>query len=124
MRHRHLAHLIFLALLAFGLSACSKARLYQQESYVFGTRVEIQIAGADETQARSATAAVLGEFDRLHRTYHAWRPSELSELNAAIAVGKPQAVTAEMAALISNAQELASAGDALFDPGIGGLIRL
>ena len=124
MRHRHLAHLIFLALLAFGLSACSKARLYQQESYVFGTRVEIQIAGADETQARSATAAVLGEFDRLHRTYHAWRPSELSELNAAIAVGKPLAVTAEMAALISNAQELASAGDALFDPGIGGLIRL
>ena len=124
MRRSCPIRLILFATVAFCLTACGKAPLYQQESYVFGTRVEIQIAGVDETQARPAAAAVLREFDRLHRTYHAWRPSELSELNAAIAVGKPLAVTAEMAALISNAQELASAGDALFDPGIGGLIRL
>lgn len=106
------------------LAACSKVPLYQQESFVFGTRVEILIAGLDEATARPATAAVLREFDRLHRTYHAWQPSELSALNTAIAAGKTQAVTSEMAALLRDAQRLSAQGDGLFDPGIGRLIRL
>jgi hypothetical protein len=55
-----------------------RAPLHQQEAFVFGTRVEVLIAGLDEAQARPAAAAVLREFDRLHRTYHAWKPSELS----------------------------------------------
>lgn len=112
------------AVFVFLLSACSKAPLHQQESFVFGTRVEILIAGLDEAQARPAAAAVLREFDRLHRTYHAWQPSELSALNTAIAAGRALSVTPEMAALIADAQRFSAAGDALFDPGIGGLIRL
>ncbi|WP_301101218.1 FAD:protein FMN transferase [Propionivibrio sp.] len=106
------------------LTACSKAPLHQQESFVFGTRVELLIAGLDEAQARPAAAAVLREFDRLHRTYHAWKPSELSELNAAIATGKSPSANPEMALLITDAQQLSKLGDGLFDPGIGGLIRL
>ena len=124
MRHICPVRLTFLALLVLCLSACSKAPLHQQESFVFGTRVEILIAGLDEAQARPAAAAVLREFDRLHRTYHAWQASELSEFNTAIAAGKSQSVTPEMAALIADAQRLSKAGDGLFDPGIGGLIRL
>ena len=116
--------LTLLAALVFLLSACSKAPLHQQESFVFGTRVEILIAGLDDAQARPAAVAVLREFDRLHRSYHAWQPSALSDLNAAIAAGKAATVTPEMAALIGDAQRLSAAGDALFDPGIGGLIRL
>ncbi len=116
--------LVFLAVLVSLLTACAKAPLHQQESFVFGTRVEILIAGLEETQARPAAAAVLREFDRLHRTYHAWQPSELSALNAAIAAGKPHPVSPEMAHLVADAQRLSLQGDALFDPGIGGLIRL
>ena len=106
------------------LAACSRAPLHHQESFVFGTRVEILIAGLDESQARPAATAVLREFDRLHRTYHAWQPSELSELNAAIAAGKSHVVTPEMSALLSDAQRLSALGDGLFDPGIGRLIGL
>ncbi|SBT06908.1 ApbE family lipoprotein [Candidatus Accumulibacter aalborgensis] len=106
------------------LAACSRAPLHHQEAFVFGTRVEVLIAGLPEAEARPAAAAVLREFDRLHRTYHAWKPSELSALNDAIAAGRPQPVTAEMAALIAAAQRLALAGDGLFDPGIGRLIAL
>ena len=106
------------------LAACGKPLLHRQESFVFGTRVEVLVAGLDEAQARSATAAVLQEFDRLHRTYHAWQASELSALNAAIAAGKTQSVTPEMAALIADAQRIAALGEHLFDPGIGGLIKL
>ena len=118
------ARLAFLAALVFWLTACSKAPLHHQESFVFGTRVEVLIAGLDEAQARPAAAAVLREFDRLHRTYHAWKPSELSALNAAFAAGRTLSVSPEMAGLIDDAQRIAVAGGQLFDPGIGGLIRL
>lgn len=116
--------LVFLAALLLCLAACGKAPLHHQESFVFGTRVEVLIAGLDEAQARPAAAAVLREFDRLHRTYHAWQPSELSALNDAIAAGRKPPVTPEMAALIVDAQRIATAGEQLFDPGIGGLIKL
>ena len=118
------ARLVFLAALVFCLAACAKAPLHHQESFVFGTRVEVLIAGLDEAQARPAAAAVLREFDRLHRTYHAWQASELSTLNEAIAAGKTLEVTPEMAALIGDAKRIAADGEQLFDPGIGGLIRL
>ena len=86
----------------FALSACTKAPLHQQESFVFGTRVEIRIAGLKEAQARPAAAAVLAEFDRLHRQFHAWQPSELSALNTALAAGKPHEVSPELAELLRD----------------------
>ena len=119
MRGRYLV-----LVLVWLLAACSRAPLHHQEAFVFGTRVEVLIAGLPEVEARSAAAAVLREFDRLHRTYHAWRPSELSALNLAIAAGRRQPVTAEMAELIADAQRLTRLGDGLFDPGIGRLVSL
>ncbi len=106
------------------LAACGKAPLHHQESFVFGTRVEILIAGLDEAKARPAATAVLREFDRLHRTYHAWQPSELSDLNKAIAAGKTLTVTPEMAGIVADAQRLSALGNGLFDPAIGHLIHL
>ncbi len=116
--------LIALAACTFILFGCGKAPLHHQESFVFGTRVEILIAGLDEAKARPAAAAVLREFDRLHRSFHAWRPSELSELNLAIANGNVHEVSAELAAYITDAQRLSALGDGFFDPGIGKLIHL
>lgn len=115
---------LILALLLAALTACGKPPLHQQESFVFGTRVEILIAGVDEAKARPAANAVLAEFDRLHRTYHAWRPSELSELNTSVAAGKSAEVSEEMARILADAQRLSALGEGLFDPGIGQLIRL
>ncbi len=112
-----------LCLATFLLAACGKAPLHHQESFVFGTRVEILIAGLEEAQARPAASAVLREFDRLHRTYHAWQPSELSELNTALADGRSHTVSSEMAALLGDAQRRSAQGDGLFDPGIGHLIH-
>ena len=120
----HACRLIVIGFLVFCLSSCGKAPLHQQESFVFGTRVELLIAGLDEAKARPAAAAVLREFDRLHRTYHAWQPSELSDLNAAIAAGQAIEVTPEMAALVADAQKFSALGEGLFDPGIGRLIGL
>ena len=114
--------LLLPALLALFLAACGRPAPHRQESFVFGTRVEILVAGVDEARARPAAAAVLREVDRLHRTYHAWRPSELSGLNDTLAAGKTLDVTPEMAALLADAKRLSALGDGLFDPGIGRLI--
>ncbi len=111
-------------LFALVLAGCGPQPPVRQESYVFGTRVEVQVQGVPEAQAHAAAAAVLQEFDRLHRTYHAWQPSELSALNEAIAAGKPHRVSTELAGFIKEAQTLAVAGDYLFDPGLGRLIKL
>jgi thiamine biosynthesis lipoprotein len=109
---------------AWLLAACGQPSPWRQESYVFGTRVELLIAGLPEAQAHAAGSRVLREFDRLHRSYHAWQPSELSALNEAIAAGRTHEVSAEFAAFIREAQAVAAAGDYLFDPGIGRLIAL
>jgi len=116
--------LALLLVLAWALPACSRAPLHQQEAFVFGTRVEVLIAGLAEAEARPAAAAVLREFDRLHRSYHAWKPSELSALNDAIAAGRRQPITPEMAELVAEAQRLTRLSEQLFDPGIGRLVSL
>jgi thiamine biosynthesis lipoprotein len=111
-------------LLALLLAACGQPAPVAQESYVFGTRVEVLVWGARGVAAQNAADEVLREFDRLHRTYHAWQPSELTALNDAIAAGRPHAVSAELAELIIAAQALTVQSEHLFDPGIGRLVAL
>lgn len=111
-------------LLSLILEGCSRTPIQQQEAYVFGTRVEVLVVDTDPQKGRNAIANVLREFDRLHRTYHAWQPSELTALNNSIAAGKPYTVLPELAELIADAQKIASRSGFLFDPGIGRLIRL
>ncbi len=115
---------LLLGLACAMLSGCGPSAPWRQESFVFGTRVELLIAGVPEAKALAAGSQVLAEFDRLHRTYHAWQPSALSALNAAIAAGKPMEVSLEFASCIRQLQQLAADSNYLFDPGIGRLIAL
>ena len=111
-------------LLTLILVGCGKEPLYQQQAFVFGTQVEISIYGADAAQARTASAAVLQEFDRMHRAFHAWQPSPLTELNAAFARGERHPVSPELATAIRSATHYAEASEHLFNPAIGRLIAL
>ena len=116
--------LFLIALFALFLAACGRTPLQEQQAYVFGTRVEVLVVSDDPEQGRKAIAAVLREFDRLHRAYHAWQDSELTILNSAIFSGRPQQVSPELAEFVQEAQALSQQGDYLFDPGIGQLIKL
>jgi len=115
---------IFLLSLFVMLAGCTKEPLYQQQAFVFGTQVEISIYGVDDAKARAASTAVLQEFDRLHRTFHAWQPSPVTELNAAFARGERHRVTPELAAAIRTATRYSEISDHLFNPAIGRLIAL
>jgi thiamine biosynthesis lipoprotein len=98
--------------------------MHREQGYVFGTLVEVSIWGEDEKTARKAAHAVLQEFDRLHNMLHAWKPSELSDLNAAFARREKHTVSPELAAILVAATRLAEQSDETFDPAIGKLVRL
>lgn len=120
-RHLYSVFLVFFVLI---LTGCGREPLTTRESFVFGTRVEVLIYGVTDGRAQAAAADVLREFDRFHRSYHAWQPSELTALNTALAAGNSHEVSAELAALIGTAQQISARSKHLFDPGIGHLIRL
>ncbi|KMJ53717.1 thiamine biosynthesis protein ApbE [Vogesella sp. EB] len=114
------------ALVMSGLTACSEPPApWQQESYVFGTRVELKLNAATPAQAQQAAAAVLAELDRLHRLLHPWQPdSDAGRLNRALASGQPYRPSPELLELLRNGQALEARSDGLFSPAIGRLVAL
>jgi thiamine biosynthesis lipoprotein len=115
----------FLGLLILGLllQSCGREPLYQSQSYVFGTLVDISIYGEPESRARELAAHVLNDFQQLHDQLHAWQKgSELNQLNQAFTDGKSMTVSPELAAIITNATVLSQQSYGLFNPAIGGLI--
>lgn len=121
--------LAFAALLALILLAGCGDTLHKQQSYVFGTLVEITVYGEAEDKARRVTDLVLKDFDAMHQTLHAWQPGALEQLNAQIAkasVDRPVQVTLtpELASMLSDAQRLSARSEGLFNPAIGNLVRL
>ena len=114
-----------LALAAALAFAGARAEEYRASSYVFGTIVQITVSDADPVRARRASSRVLAEFDRMHRELHAWKEGDLVAFNRAIARGETRIhTTAEIAALIRQAQDLAAKSDGLFNPAIGKLVGL
>ena len=117
--------LIVAALLLPLLLSCTREPpVYQQQSYVFGTLVDVTIAGEPEARAKQLTGQVLADFDRLHQTLHAWKPSDLSRLNAAFAHGEKSPVSPELVGIIRDATTLSAQSGGTFNPAIGKLIKL
>lgn len=104
------------------LSACGQEPLYQQESYVFGTRVQLSIWGLDQEVARKHAAAVFADLDRIHHRLHPWQPSEITRLNASFAKGEAAIIDSETANLLKQASNYADRSEQLFNPAMGGLV--
>ncbi len=119
---------LFAVLLLLLLAGCGE-RLHKQQSYVFGTLVEITIYGESEDRARGATDQVLREFDRMHHELHAWEMGPLNSLNERIAKASPDhpahaTLSPELAAMLLDASRLSRRAEGLFNPAIGNLVRL
>ncbi|WP_138468612.1 FAD:protein FMN transferase [Poseidonocella sp. HB161398] len=127
MRRRALLPLGLCLLLALALFWGRQAlapRIETQVLYVFGTLVEVEISGVSERRAGEATAALGQLFARLHRDWHAWRPGELEDLNAAIARGESFEASPALALVLAEGQRLSASSGGLFDPGIGAMVEL
>ena len=123
---RRLSRLAGLLAALMLLAGCQREpSLWQQESYVFGTRVQITTADVPENVARPAVAAALADLDRWHVRLHAWRDdSELTRINRALAAGQPVDTDSEVLGLLRQAQDISARAEGLFNPAIGQLVAL
>ena len=120
---------VILALFLLALLAGCGGQIHRQQSYVFGTLVEVTVYGEPEDKARRVTDQVLRDLDAMHRAFHAWQPSDLERLNSLLAKARPGApaqaeVSPELAAMLRDAARLSVLGEELFNPAIGNLVRL
>jgi thiamine biosynthesis lipoprotein len=114
-----------LLLAAPWLPACSPpAAVESTELLVFGSPAEISLRGLDPARQRQAMAALSQLFSALEADWHPWRDSGLTRFNAACAAGLPAALPTSLRPLLERSRALAEASEGLFDPAIGGLVRL
>ena len=90
--------------------------------YVFGTLLEIVIPEQHQDGAEKALPVLADEFNRMHRDWHAWKPGELSRLNAAFAAGEGRAVSPSLLAAIKQGREFERLSGGLFNPAIGKIV--
>lgn len=107
------------------LGACAREPLYQSQTYVFGTLVDISIYGEPEARARELANHIQQEFQRLHNQYHAWQQgSEVTRLNQAFAKGETVAISPELAAILKDVTTWSEKSGGLFNPAIGQLVNV
>lgn len=116
---------ILLIGLLFSISSCNNQpnQIYQAQFYVFGTLVGISIWGMPEEEASKAVNIIAQDLQAMHKNWHAWHKSPLTDLNQALATGKVSTVT-ELLPLLKLAKLYSRQSDGLFNPAIGQLIRL
>jgi thiamine biosynthesis lipoprotein len=116
---------LFTFLLILLLISCGQQQIYKQQFYVFGTLVGVTVWGVPEQQANQAVEAVIHDFQAMHRHWHAWQPSPLTELNQAIAAGQTWIIEEKsLLPLLKQAQLFYQQSEGLFNPAIGQLVGL
>lgn len=113
--------LIFAVLLC---TSCSeKEPIFNSQSYVFGTLIDITIYGEPDAEASLIAAKVTKKLQQLHNQLHAWKPSKLNAINRQLAKGNTAYATDEIAVLVAKTQVLAAQSDGYFNPAIGHLVQ-
>ena len=117
---------IFLLFTVLLLISCSpKEPLYNTQTYVFGTLVDISIYGETEERAQTVSTAIISQYNDLHHRLHAWQPSELSTINNAFTTGQtPITVAPDITQMIADITTLSNQSKGAFNPAIGQLIKL
>lgn len=115
----------FLVCLLF--SGCGEQEIdnvYATQIYVFGTVVDIEIAGVTDQRGSQLSTIISDRFQQMHRDLHAWKPGELDALNACIKTQKTCSVSDELQAIVRSAAQLERDSNGLFNPASGNLVRM
>ncbi len=98
-------------------SGCQPLTQTDTRFFYFGTVIEIRVYSEHDPQP--ILHNIERQFADWHRRFHAWQPSELTALNAALQRGEQVQPAADLAELIKRSQALADASDHLFNPALG-----
>jgi len=115
----------FWACLVSGLLlSCSEPATEKAEFFVFGTLVEVEVAGFDSATALSTFQELQRMFQSMHEDWHAWEPGRLTAINHAFAHGQSIFADQTFAHLIQVSQALETSSGGRFNPAIGQLVGL
>lgn len=116
---------LFLSLSLLTLTACDSEPETRQGKFIaFGTEIDVSLYDVDEATANSTIDVLENTFSNVNKTWHAWQPSTLTDINHAISEEKSIAVKPDVAELIQLASKLANESQNLFNPAAGKLFEL
>lgn len=101
--------------------AVQAAALQREHRVLFGSLCELIVPGA------AALPAALGEalwrrLAQINAGWNAWKPGELTALNAALRAGRPARASPALRAVLQSAQHLETVSGGCFNAAIGGLV--
>ena len=118
----------FLILLAVMLAGCTQSapevHVHKREFFAFGTLVNMSIVGVDEATAQKAFDLAREDFELMHTSWHPWQPGSLARTNSLMPLGAPFSVGPSVKPLILEATRLYEQTGGLFNPAIGGFVKL
>ena len=121
----HLSTTLFILLTALLLTACSQPDpLHKTQLLTLGTLVSISIWDKDQELADKAVHRIEHSLTEIHRRWHAWQQSDLTQINQKLSDGQSAASEKDARELLRKAKDLAIRSDHLFNPAIGRLINL
>jgi FAD:protein FMN transferase len=114
----------FFIMAACLMSACEKSEISVKKISLEGNDTLLDIRDGSPADIAAAISDTTGILEKQREFSHAWKPSELSAINAALAAGQSAPISQDNLSLIEISKPLYVASDAYYDPGIGSLVRM
>jgi thiamine biosynthesis lipoprotein len=117
--------LLLVGLLLALLTGCERpAEIHHTRFLAFGTLTELTLADVDAERAAEVVQALEADFAEMERAWHAWKPGPVTRTNWLLGETRRFAAPPSVVPLVQISRELAIRSDHLFNPAIGGLIKL
>lgn len=93
-----------------------KESLYTQQFLYFGTVINVSLATTSSAKAEALFTTIENELIRMHRDWHAWEPSLITQINALCGTTKSLTIPADLAELLLLGKKYYTISDGLFNP--------
>ena len=112
-------------LVVLALLGCSREPSLQRAEFIaMGTLVNLSFYGEDAARVRELTRLIQQDFEQMNADWHPWQGGALGQVNQQ--VQKPESILLPEATrqILQEAQRLSDLSDGLFNPTLGGLVKL
>lgn len=112
------------------LIACSnnseneQGLLFEEQMFVLGTIVNVTIYGEEESKSQKVFYDLLTDFKYMQAAWNPWKKGSLARINKLLEEGEPFSIDPGVKKLIEQSLVLSKQSDGLFNPAIGGLVKL
>lgn len=116
-----------LLLTALLTTACSSNDQQSLRFYALGTLIEVSLRDAETRQVTEIERQLIAQFQHWQTHWHPWQKNSddnLAAINQSLAQSGEAGINAELGSLLRAAQPYYEQSNGLFDPAIGGLVRL